>query len=289
MPLTSTQGEVAAALRAADPAAPEALAIFDRIAGAAHPTPDFIEWSAQLTGACDAARLTYYFDAARQGEAGLRAVGGRFAALGDALGAAVPPALLEAFSALVPGRREVQQLVLGLDDRPGGARRVKLYVVLQEAAEGLVDGLIAAAGARRPEALDAAKVYILGLDCGAAGISDAKLYFRLDRARLGRVVSNLREVSDLVKGTREVVLQRCLLSDRSQIYLHATDAHTIAGYLARRAWGDAATAQLNARHRAAAAHLAHGRLEPWIISFGLRDHQLQWDASNVYYHHTGVG
>lgn len=273
-------------LRAADPALPAALSEFDRIAGAASPAPDFVEWSAHFgVGACDAARLTYYFDAGAHGDAGLRAAGERFVALSRALSVELPRAVLDAYAALVPAAEEVLQVVLGIDERAEG-RRLKLYVVLRDAAPALVDGLLDAVAAGRGAELDPSKVYILGLDFCGAGLADAKLYFRLDRARLRRSVANLRDVAELFSATREVVLQRCLLRDRSQLYLHADNPAAIGRYLLRR--GDAPAAELVRRHDQVARALPRGRLEPWIVSFGYRDHRLLLDEGNVYFHLHGA-
>jgi hypothetical protein len=282
----SASRDLVSALSASDPAMPEALAVFDAIAGAPDPAPDSIEWSARLTGACDAARLTYYFDVAAHGAACARAAAGRFSALAAALDVTVPTGLMDTFAASVPEGREVLQVVLGFDGGVPARRRLKLYVVLRDAAPTIVDAMVAAAGARRPESLDPAKVYILGTDFGQGGLVDAKLYFRLDRQRLPGIVSNLDLARDVVDATRDVVLQRCLVSDRTQIYLHASNPRTIARHLARRASEDEAAAALCARHASVGRRLARGRLEPWIISFELRERRLCPDARNVYYHHV---
>lgn len=273
------------ALRSAAPGVPGALVEFDRIAGAPGPEPDFLEWSAHVGRGCEASRLTYYFDAGRHGGAGVRAAGERFEALAAAFSVALPVALPGVFAEEVPRRGEVQQVVLGIDERPAG-RRVKLYLVLQGAAPELVDRLLVAVGASRGGDLDAAKVYILGLDFGAGGLSDAKLYFRLDRGRLGRSVANLGEIRELFAATREVVLQRCLVSDRSQLYLHADNPVAIGRYLRGRADGGAV--ELCARHEAVVRGLSRGRLEPWIISFAYRQHRLHLGEGNVYYHLHGA-
>jgi hypothetical protein len=117
---------------------------------------------------------------------------------------------------------------------------------------------------------------------------DAKLYYKLDQARLGRVVANLDDVRELLDGTRYVVLQRCTRSDRSQIYLHATNANVVQRHLETRAAGASPAADLVRRHAAAAAHLSRGRLEPWIVSFALDGPRLRHDASTIYFHHVGL-
>jgi hypothetical protein len=277
------------ALRAADPPPPPALQEFARIAGAPDPSPDFHEWSVRIGGGYQAARLTYYFDAGRHDAREIRSALGRFAELAAALGVVPPAALVESSVRDVPGRGEVLQVVLGIDERPGGGRRVKLYLVLREAAPGLIEGLLGAAGHPDARGVDLAKVYILGLDVGSAGVEDAKLYLRLDRGRLGQVVENLREVSDLYAATREVVFQRCLRGDRSQVYLHMDNPSSIGHYLARRARIDGDAARLLGHHAGVLRGLTRGRLEPWIISFAYRQRRLLSGVGNVYYHLVGVG
>ena len=259
------------------------LALFDRIAGAPGPSPDFLEWSAHLSGGCEGARLTYYFDVGPGKEATARAAGARFGALAEALRLPLPPPLLPRFFAAVPGAPEIRQVVLGLDDR-GGAVRGKLYHVLQGSAAPLLGGLLEAAGAPLPPHGELERVYILGLDVGAAGLLDAKLYYRLDVGRLHRVVGNLAALGALRAATREVVLQRCLLSARSQLYFHADNPRSIARFLAARSGSDEAAARLLRWHQAACSGLHQARLEPWILSFAYRQHHLDSSVGNVYFH-----
>jgi hypothetical protein len=156
--------------------------------------------------------------------------------------------------------------------------------VLREAAPGLIEELLGAAGYREAKGVDLAKVYILGLDVGAGGMEDAKLYVRLDRRQLGRVVENLRTVGELLVATREVVFQRCLKDDRSQVYLHMDNPSSIGRYLQQRAVIDGDAARLVDHHAGAQRGLSRGRLEPWIISFPYRDRRLLVGVSNVYFH-----
>ena len=267
-----------AALRRASPESPKTLEVFDRIAGAECPRPDFLEWSARIGEALQTERLTYYFDAEKHSADELANVGDRFVALAAALDMKVPPTLATTYAALVPRAETLLQAVLGID--AAAPMRVKLYLIMRGPAPDLVDGMLAAVGAVRPSSLDAARVYILGLDFGAEGLADAKLYYRLDVARLPRVVANLGEVREVYEATREVVLQRCLLADRSQIYLHADNDSAITKYLAR----SDATRQLITHARSVNVELAPQRIAPWIISFAFRDHRLVLDTSNVYFH-----
>jgi hypothetical protein len=275
------------ALRAADAALPEALSTFDGIAASHDAKPDFQEWSARLSDVCDAARLTYYFDVARRGPALARTVSARFSTLAEALGARVPRVFQETLDEHAEDPA-ILQLVLGVDERLDGMRRVKVYAVLRDAAPELVAALLGAAGVAHSAAFEAEKVYIAGFDFGDGGVLDAKLYYRLERARLGRAVANLDGVRDLLAATRYVVLQRCTRSSRSQIYLHADNADAIQRHLDARAVDGSPAATLAQRHAAAARGLARGRLEPWIVSFLLEGHRLRRDASTIYFHHVGV-
>ena len=268
-----------AALRGALGALPPALGTFDALAGEG-PTPDFFEWSARISSDLETARLTYYFDAEKHSAEALATVGDRFAVLAEALGVKLPPPLLAVYREEVPGNSALLQVVLGIDGRTDGLR-LKLYVIMKAAAPALVDALLGAVSCVRPPSLDASRVYILGLDFGGEGLLDAKLYYRLEIARLPRVVANLAEVGDLYRATREVVLQRCLLNDRSQLYLHATDERAIARYLERR------TGRATARLLEVQRSLGEARIAPWIISFAFRDHRLQLGESNVYFHLGG--
>jgi hypothetical protein len=280
--------ELFEALRAAHPSMPEALSTFDAVVGAASPAPDFFEWSARVSAAvCESGRLTYYFDVARRGEGVARAALARFSALAEVLGARVSPTFAQALgmSARDPA---VLQLVLGVDERLDRSRRVKAYAVLREAAPELVRSLLEASGVAPSESQEAAKVYILGFDFDASGLVDAKLYYRLDPARLGRVVANLASVGPLLRETRDVVLLRCVRTGRSQIYLHATSASAVGRHLAARAIEQSAASALAERHAAAASRLARGRLEPWIVSFALDGHRLRHDESTIYFHHVGL-
>lgn len=277
------------ALLVADPTMPTSLAEFDRIAGAPSPAPDFLEWSARLEADCFPARLTYYFDVARHGAASARAAGDRLAAVGAALDVAVPRSLTDALRAHAADRTEVLQVVLGLDERPAHDRRAKLYVIFRGAAPDLVDLLVEAAGSARPAALDPERVYILGFDFDARGLVDAKLYYRLDAARLTRIVANAADVRELLAHTHDLVLQRCVASERTQLYLHSANASVFARWLATRAGADPATARLMEIRAAVDATLRPARLEPRIVSFVLRDRRLRVDAGNVYYHLSAGG
>ncbi|MCS6899088.1 MAG: hypothetical protein RMJ98_05385 [Myxococcales bacterium] len=275
------------ALEAADPPAPQALHDFSRVVGAPNPAPDFLEWSVRIGAGYQAARLTYYFDVARCGGVKVGAVLERFAKVAMALVGALPEPLLTAMQ-IIGGRREVLQIVVGIDERPGQERRVKLYLVLQEAAPELIESLLGAVGYQEVRGMDLAKVYILGLDVSASGVEDAKLYVRLDRKRLGQVVENLPEVGELWVATREVVFQRCLKRDRSQVYLHMDNPSSLVHYLMRRSWVDREAARLVDHHARVQQGLGRGRLEPWIISFGYRHRKLLLGGSNVYFHWVGA-
>lgn len=280
------------AIAAADPATPEALFTFDRIAAAPDPAPDFCETSARIAGSSLAAhRLTYYFDVAKRGAGVARAAADRFAALCEELGVALPPDLTSFARGDVPGRPEILQVVLGVDaSREGSSAVAKYYLIFRDAPSAVVRGALAAMGAPDlPASIDPDKAYILGADFGAHGLDDAKLYFRLDRDRLGRAVKNLGDLRILLEGTRYVVLQQCLRRpDRRQMYFHAQSGEVIAAHLARRAReGHRAAADLLARQAAINAARPALELKPWILSFGYRDGRADLGEGNVYFHLAG--
>ena len=284
--VSASSSNLVSALRRAYGGAQDALETFDRIAGAESPVPDSLEWSVHLRDAGDAGRLTYYFDSARHATSALVAVVARFASLAAHLGVAVPERLQDLFAARVVGSDDVLQVVLGIDERPGVARRVKIYVIMRRSAPVLVNAILGSLDVDRPGQFDPARVYILGVDCGPSGLVDAKLYFRLDPARLSGAVTNLSAVSDLVGTARYMVLQRCLLTDRSQIYFHANSERAIVRHLELRAESEPAARALLERHSSLGAQLAYGRIDPWIISFELRGRRLATSANNVYFHYS---
>jgi hypothetical protein len=279
------------AIGAADPAAPEALFTFDRLAAASPPLPDFVETSARLSGSSISPhRLTYYFDTGRRGAEVARAAGLRFSAICEALGVAAPPSLLSFAAEEIPGRPEILQVVLGIDAPEDlSRRRAKVYLIFRGASGPLVRRALSLLDAPSPPpSADLDKVYIVGIDLTAAGLDEVKLYVRLDQERLGRVVTNLATIPDLLAGTRYAVFQQCLVRpERRQLYLHATSSAILATFLERRArGGHIAAAALLARQAAINAARPALGLAPWIISFGYREGRIELEASNVYFHLT---
>lgn len=273
--------ELLEALRAADPRMPAELAVFDRIAASGEPAPDFFEYSVRLGSSFAPSRLTYYFDVHRRGAAVAREAGARFTRLVAELGLAVPRALSSFVTSEGPASSEVLQVVLGIDTSlgPQGVR-AKYYLVFRDNPGRQVRELLATLELAPAGDADPDKVYIVGCDVSAAGLDDVKLYFRLDRTLVPRLVENAGEVADLLGASRDVVFQQCTRRPgRRQLYLHVSRSGILQDWLARR--GLAATLEHAGRID---AHLAAGRVEPWIVAFSYEDRRLAIDAPTVYFH-----
>ena len=252
------------------------------------PAPSFEEYSARVGEALLPWRETCYFDVA--GDPLLVSVANtRFAALARALEVAVPPAFLAALDAGASAGPEVLQIVLGIDATPGRLR-LKYYLIYRDRSARSVGALHAAlALPSLPPALDANRVYILGIDFRPRELSDFKLYVRLDAARVPRVIRNLRAFEGLWRGSRYVVFQHCLLSGGRQVYFHASSAELLEQWLSERARREPAvrqfiSTQLPAMNAALTARGHAQRLRPWIASLPYREGALLPAPSNVYFH-----
>lgn len=274
--------ELLEALRAADPAMPRALASFDGLAATPDLRPDLFEHSVRLAAGPAPTRLTYYFDVHRRGAAIAREVGARFVALAGELRLVVPAALAEFALGRVPGDEAVLQAVLGVDASPAGVR-AKYYVVFREDPAATVRALVGALGLTLVGGAAPEKVYILGCDVDAGGLADVKLYFRLERPRVGAILANGAEVADVLANGREVVLQQCTLRpERRQLYLHVGRAATLTDWMERAGFGGALAhaSRLDAR-------LGGPRVEPWIVGFPYARGRIVASAPTVYFHLGG--
>ncbi|MEZ4385713.1 MAG: hypothetical protein R3A79_30620 [Nannocystaceae bacterium] len=271
------------ALRAANPAVPEALARFDAAVRAGACGPSFEEYSARVGDDLSAWRETMYFDLAAP-PAGEVADARLFAAA-EAVGVGLPPrfaAYLRARASLAP---EVLQIVLGYDAGGGAAPpRLKYYLIFRADSAAAVERLREAVGAPPlPPALDPSTVYIVGVDLCAGGLFDFKIYVRLAPARVPAAIRNLRGVAELWRGCRYLVYQRCLVGGGEQVYFHAASADLLERELVRRAWRQPAAAAL--RGQVAAMNRATTtRWRPWILSLPFAGGRLGDAPANVYFH-----
>lgn len=275
-----------AALRKSDPYVPDTLAHFDRSFCASDAAPDFFEWSAHVGEAVCPHRLTYYFDTHRHGASRARVVGERFVTFARALDAPVPDALATTFRGDVPAADALLQIVVGIDERPAEARRIKYYLVFRDEPTRIVRQIFDAVGLSVPEApLDIRRTYILGIDFVSGGVDDVKLYFRLDRQLLARVVDNVTDFDPLLLGCRDVVFQQCVRRpERRQIYLHATHDRVIAPWLVAQAPQRPALANLLERTERVRQKLEPVGIAPWILSCVYRNRRMDASTMNVYFH-----
>lgn len=298
--LSRPTGALLAALRAGaqalgQGAPPPALGRFDALARGSgdEPGPSFEEYSIRLAPEREAAaerspwRETLYFDVSREPQLGALA-NARFVACAAALGVELPPAFVEALPRASAGP-EVLQIVLGLDANPARLR-LKYYLIYRDHSAASVEALHRALALDPlPPALAPGSVYILGVDFQAHGLSDFKLYVRMEPARMSRVIRNLRQVEALVRGSRYLVFQHCLIGAGRQVYFHASSAELLERWLGQRARRSAATAsflrgQLPAMNRALAERGHAQRLRPWILSLPYARGQLRPAPSNLYLH-----
>lgn len=277
------------ALRASDARTPESLALFDQFLARSEVMADFFEWSMHIADEVCPHRLTYYFDTFRQGaqdSVTARKVGEQFLALARTLQTNIPADMARVFLDEVPKNDSVLQIVVGIDERSSTNRRLKYYLVFRDEPSEIVRQVLTAAGIATPSGqLDLRRTYILGLDFRNDGVDDVKLYFRLDMRQLARVVENIDDFQPLVRLSRDVVFQHCLLQqNRRQIYLHATHDAVIMPWLNTEARNRPAFSQLIERVTRMNRALAPIRIAPWIISFPYRNRRMDRANSNVYFH-----
>ena len=271
---------------------PEVLREFDALVRgpAGEPGPSFEEYSVRLAPAGSERspwRETLYFDVSREPQLAALA-NARFVACAKALRVELPPAFVEALPRASTGP-EVLQIVLGLDANPARLR-LKYYLIYRDRSGASVEALHQSLGlAALPPSLAPGSVYILGIDFQAHGLSDFKLYVRLDPARVPKVIRNLKQVESLWRGSRYLVFQHCLLGAGRQIYFHASSAELLERWLHARARREPGTAsfvrtRLPAMNAALAERGHPQRLRPWILSLPYERGQLRPSPSNVYFH-----
>ncbi len=273
--------ELLEAMRAADRGVPAELEVFDRVAATGEPRPDFFELSVRAGGAFVPNRLTYYFDVHRRGAAVAREAGARFVRLAAELGVTLPAALLSFVSSDAPGEGPVLQVVLGIEAPSAGQSvRAKYYLVFRDNPGRRVRELLASLELEPTGGSDPDKVYILGCDATPAGLEDVKLYFRLQGAVVPKLVENVGEVADLLRGSRDVVFQQCTRRPaRRQLYLHVSDTAVLTEWLARRGL-DAALG----RARRINERLRGLRVDPWIVSWPYEGRRVTVESPTLYLH-----
>ncbi len=269
------------ALRAADANTPAAIDMFDRIVASAAPLPDFYEYSVRSMGAGSPCRLTYYFDVHRHGVEVAREAGARFVELSRRLALPFPAELSAFMQSATRAGAEVQQVVLGIEaHRDGAEDRAKYYLVFRDDPATCVLELLRMLELEVPPGMDPARAYILAVDVTREGVSDVKVYFRLEQSLAPRLIENLTEVSDLLATSRDVVLQQCIRRpERRQLYLHTGHGAFLSEWLARHGFAWALD-----RAGAVASKLARARLEPRIVSFPYQTRRLLVQAGTVYFH-----
>jgi len=269
------------ALRTVDPSTPSVVETFGRVVAGSDPRPDFYEYSVRVGKGSSPHRLTYYFDTHRRGASVAREAIQRFIRLGQELGVAVPAALVTFLQSDAPLGSEVLQLVVGVDAHADPARlRCKFYVVFRDNPVRSVDTLLAAVGDSTPGGADPSKVYILGVDVTASGLQEVKLYYRLEPARVPKVVENGVEIVSLLTACRQVVfLQSVRHVERRQMYLHAESSVRLSGWLLAHGYGEAL-----ARARTLNACINGCRLEPRILSLPYEQGRVCVGRGSVYFH-----
>lgn len=279
------------ALVAAHGEVPEDLRRFHALATGGAARPSFEEYSARVGGGLAAWRETCYFDVAT--DPSLVAVANeRFARLAVALGFSIPDPMVAALAEGAVSGPDVLQVVLGID-AAGEQTRLKYYLIFRDRSGATVERLRQVTGAPvLPTSLEPDSVYILGLDFRRAvpgGLSDFKLYVRLDADRVPRVVRNLREYDGLRRRSRYLVFQHCLVSGVRRVYFHLSSPDVLEAWLGRRAGGDPSVADLRKNIAAMNLHLrnaASGVLRPWIVSFPYEGGGLEPGPSNIYFHYS---
>ena len=104
---------------------------------------------------------------------------------------------------------------------------------------------------------------------------------RLDAHRLPRVIGNVTAFRPLVLGSRYLVFQHCVHSQRRQIYFHSGSAELLEGRLPLDPKFSAMLSTMN-RHLASTEA---GVLRPWIASFAYERRALHPTPANVYFHY----
>jgi hypothetical protein len=269
------------ALRAADADTPAAIDTFDRVVAPAAPLPDFYEYSLRSTGAGSPCRLTYYFDVHRHGVEVAREAGARFVELSRQMALPLPPQLSAFMQSEARAAADVQQVVVGIEaHRDGAEDRAKYYLVFRDDPATCVLELLRMLGLETPPGMDPARAYILAVDVTRQGVSDVKVYFRLEQTLAPRLIENLNEVSDLLATSRDVVLQQCIQRpERRQLYLDTGHGAFLSEWLARHGFAGPLD-----RAGAVTSKLQRGRLDPRIVSFPYVRRRLLVQAGTVYFH-----
>jgi hypothetical protein len=279
------------ALLAAHDDLPEDLRRFDELARAGAAAPSFEEYSARLGEALSPWRETCYFDVASD-PALVDVANERFEVLAEALGFAIPAGFLEVLRAGGVAGPEVLQIVLGID---AAAERVRLkyYLIFRDRSGATVERLRAALELPElPASLEPDSVYILGVDFERGGLSDFKLYVRLDSRRVPAVIRNLGHFEALWRGSRYLVFQHCLLGGGRQVYFHLSSAEVLEQWLGNWAARDVDIAGFARKVAVMNEQLrgeGHPILRPWIASFPYRGGGLAPAPSNVYFHFSELG
>lgn len=253
-------------LLALDASMPDAFRAVDE--AAATLGPDLAEHSMRLRGqALEPWRATYYFD--QPGSVSGDAVGRAFAELAGALELPSPAPLATSLAA-----DSVLQHVIGVD---ASGPRLKRYLVFRSPDRAHVASILERLDRPAP-ALDAGRVYIVGFDLDASGLSDVKLYFKLARDKVGGYLRGRTELAPVLRGSREVVFGHRLASARPRtMYFHADGPRVVRADLKRRPDARPIVERIDA--------LA---MEPWILGVPYRDDAgLSGDELTVYLHPRG--
>lgn len=261
---------------------PESLVRFDGVVGGAE--VDDYEWSVRV----DHARLerfgaTYYFDTGKAGSPSRAEVNARFSTALEGLMSVAPPGLEALLSLELGDDDAILQVVLGVDGRGREEEtRFKYYFILRGDPSSTVRSVCDAFEVAIPSSIDPSLCTILGIDLGAQGLVDVKLYFALDRRLLPRVVRMDEGVTRLARLARVVILQHCLRRPRRQLYFHADGPRALESELTRLAASVPGTAKSGRLYRRARS--AGFAVEPWILAHPYADHALDEQRHNLYFH-----
>ena len=267
---------------------PDDFLTFCSVISRIRPAAEFSEHSVRFGAAIEPFRLTHYFDVGSGRKSRATDVGSSFLEAAEKLEFVLPPSLPEVVRRLLPQRDEVAQVVLGIDARfEPGATRLKYYVIFDRSASDAVDAVRAMLGVPTCAGFDPGQAYILGLDLKQSGLSEMKLYTRLDLARLRRVIRNYDEVAVLARGARSVALQQCLVDqERRQLHFHASNAAIYDEWLSRLSSTNNPLSEAQRHARLVESRLMSGRLLPWIIGLEHRNGRVDLSTGNVYFHVT---
>ncbi|MGE0786691.1 MAG: hypothetical protein AB7S26_13550 [Sandaracinaceae bacterium] len=252
-------------------AAPDALLRVDAAVGEGASAPDLAEHSfALIDERLRIARATYYYD----GERGAY-VGASVASLATELGVAAPDELARPLEDAC-----VLQHVIGIDAGP--PLRLKRYMVFRAPPGAYVASRLEALGVSAPDGLDLDDAVILGVDLGAGGVHDVKIYVQLDPERTAAYVRRDPTLRAVLRETREVVLgQRLLKKAPRTLYFHADGPRALRTFLSERAERDPGAA-------AALAHLraldARHPIDPWILGVPFTERGVDPRGMQVYVH-----